>query len=79
MERTEIVEKLTTIFRDVFTDDTLVLTDEMTANDVEKWDSMSHMVMISHVEETFNVKFKLRDLNKMKKVGDLIDLITSKL
>lgn len=79
MERTEIVEKLTSIFREVFTDETLVLNDEMTANDVDKWDSMSHMIMINKVEETFSVKFKLRDLNKMKKVGDLVDIISSKL
>lgn len=79
MEKNEIVEKLTGIFRNVFTDDTLILTDEMTANDVEKWDSLTHMLMINEVESAFNIKFKLKDLNKMKNVGNLIEIVTSKL
>lgn len=79
MERNEIIEKLTLIFRDVFTDTTLVLTNDMTANDVEKWDSLTHMLMINEVESTFGIKFKLKDLNKMKKVENLIDIIEAKL
>lgn len=79
MERKEIIERLTSIFRNVFTDVSLVLTDEMTANDVEKWDSLTHMLMINEVESAFDIKFKLKDLNKMKKVGNLIDIIEDKL
>lgn len=79
MERTEIVNKLTSIFRDVFSDANLVLNDEMTTNDVEKWDSLSHMLMITTVEEQFGVKFKLKELNKLKKVGDIIEVLAEKL
>lgn len=79
MERTEIVERLTVIFRNVFTDNGLVITDEMTSNDVEKWDSLTHMLMISEVETAFGIKFKLKDLNKMKNVGNLIEIIQTKL
>lgn len=79
MERTEIVERLTVIFRNVFTDNSLVITDEMTSNDVEKWDSLTHMLMISEVETAFGIKFKLKDLNKMKNVGNLIEIIQTKL
>lgn len=79
MDRIEIVEKLTVIFREVFGDNSIVLDDEMTANDVEKWDSLNHMLMISTVEEQFGVKFKLKELNKLKKVGDIIDLLSEKL
>lgn len=79
MERNEIIEKLTLIFRDVFTDTTLVLTNDMTANDVEKWDSLTHMLMINEVESAFGIKFKLKDLNKMKNVANLIDIIEAKL
>lgn len=50
----------------------------MTADDVENWDSLTHMLMITKVEEQFGVKFKLKELNKMKQVGDLISLIESK-
>lgn len=79
MTTQEITEKLTSIFRKTFSAPTLVITNEMTAADVEKWDSLSHMLMISDVEEAFGVKFKLRDLNKMKSVGDLLTLIETKL
>lgn len=79
MNRQEIVEKLTEIFHEVFADNTIVLSEEMTANDVDNWDSMTHMVLITTIEKNFCIKFKLRDLNKMKKVGDLVELISSKL
>lgn len=78
MERTEIIKNLTTVFQEVFSDNNLVLNDEMTANDVEKWDSLSHMLMISTVEERFGVRFKLKELNRLKKVGDIIDLLVEK-
>ena len=47
MERTEIVEKLTAIFRNVFNSENIVLRDDMTADDVDNWDSLTHMAMIS--------------------------------
>ena len=79
MERNEIVEKLTAVFQEVFSDSSLVLNDDMKANDVEKWDSLTHMLMISTVEERFGVKFKLKELNKLKKVGDIIAILSEKL
>lgn len=79
MNRNEIVEKLTAIFHEVFGDKTIVLRDDMTATDVENWDSLTHMLMITKVEENFSIKFKLKELNKLKMVGDLISVIESKL
>ena len=79
MEKTEIVEKLTPVFRKVFGDESLQITDELSALDVEKWDSLSHMLLISEVEEKFAIKFRLKDLNKMANVGDMIAIISSKL
>ncbi len=79
MERTEIIEKLTAVFHEVFNDNNIVLNDEMTAKDVENWDSLTHMLMITKVEETFGIKFKLKELNKLKMVGDLINTIETKL
>ena len=74
-----IIDKLTTIFRTIFNDDTIVLRNEMTVNDVGNWDSLSHMLMITDVENVFSIKFKLRELNKLKNVGTLIELIEFKL
>ena len=79
MERTEIINELTVVFRKIFSDQTLVLSDDMTANDVDNWDSLSHMLLISEIENYFSIKFKLRELNKLKNVGILIDFIDTKL
>ena len=78
MERTEIIEKLTSIFHEVFNDNTIVLRDNLTASEVERWDSLTNMLMINKVEETFGVKFKLKELNKLKSVGELIRIIIEK-
>ncbi len=79
MENNEIIVKLTAIFHEVFEDNSIVLRDDMTAADVENWNSLTHMLMITKVEETFGIKFKLRELNKLKNVGDLCTTITEKL
>lgn len=79
MERADVYEKLTGIFRKVFDNDSLEISDELTANDVESWDSLTHMLLITEVENSFSVKFRLKDLNKMRNVGDLVDIIISKL
>ena len=79
MEKNVIIEKLTAIFQEVFNDCNIVLRDDMTANDVENWDSLTHMLMLKKVEEVFGIKFKLKELNKLKMVGDLIIIVESKL
>ena len=79
MERADVYEKLTGIFRKVFDNDSLEIHDELTANDVESWDSLTHMLLITEVENSFSVKFRLKDLNKMRNVGDLADTIIAKL
>ena len=78
MERKEIIEKLTAIFHEVFNNPSIVVTDELTAEDVETWDSLTNMLMISKVEKVFGIKIKLREINKLETVGNLIDLISSK-
>jgi len=74
----EIETKLQEVFRDVFQDETLAVLPEMTAGDVDKWDSITHLIMISKVEEDFNVSFRLKELIKLKNVGDLITLLKEK-
>jgi acyl carrier protein len=74
-----IVDELTTIFRTVFNDEAIVLTNDTTSGEIGSWDSLSHMLMIEAVEKKFSIKFKLREINKLKNVGALIQLIESKL
>lgn len=79
MSREEIKNQLTPIFNKVFSKNEIVLIDEMTAEDIDNWDSLSHMLLITSIEEHFSIKFKLRELNKLKNVGILIDIIANKL
>ena len=75
MTRTEITADLTTIFRDIFDDDTLVLSDDMTAGDVPLWDSLHHLVLIATVESTFGMKFRTTEIERLTAVGDLVDTV----
>lgn len=79
MDQSNINEKLTKIFHEIFSNPTIVLSELLTANDVDNWDSLTHMILITEIETQFDIKFKLKELNKMKNVGDLIEIISSKL
>jgi len=79
MEDAEIVERLTEIFRDVFDDDSIELRDEMTAADVEEWDSLNHINLIVAVEKSFRVKFTTQEVANLANVGEFIALLKSKL
>lgn len=59
----------------MFDDETLRVTGETTASDVAGWDSLTHITLISAVEDYFSVRFAMKDLVKLKNVGELIDLI----
>ena len=78
MEEKAIITKLEKIFREVFSDESLIITRKMSANDVNEWNSLNNMILVSEVEKEFSIKFKLKDLNKMRNVGDMIDIIISK-
>jgi acyl carrier protein len=78
METTDIVSRLTPIFRDVFNDDALVVSEGMTAADVPTWDSLSNINMIIGVEKAFGVKFSIKDVRNLKNVGGLLELIKRK-
>ena len=79
MERNEIFEKLTTIFREVFKDETIIACEDLTSEEVKTWDSLTNMQMISAVENYFNIKIQLREIMKWKKVGDMVDSISKKI
>jgi acyl carrier protein len=79
MQLPEIYAQLTTIFHDLFDDDTLVLTPELTAADVPEWDSFNHINLIVAVESRFKVKFQTAELEQLHTVGHLASLIEAKL
>lgn len=79
MSRNEVTDKLQEIFRDVFDDETIVLFDDMTSDDVEEWDSLSHINLISDIEAQFGIKFTTEEIIGMKNVGEFISIIEGKL
>jgi acyl carrier protein len=78
MDSGEIVGRLTPIFRDVFNDNSIVVTEGLTAADVATWDSLSNINMIVAVEKAFGVKFSIKDVRNLKNVGELLELIKRK-
>ncbi len=79
MTHEEVMKKVTEIFRDVFDDDTLVIKDSTNSSDIEDWDSLEHIALIVSMEKEFNLKFDLQEVNKLENVGEMVDLIISKL
>ena len=75
MNRTEILEKLNKVFHDVFDNNDIVVTEQTNANDIEEWDSLIHITLISAVEDEFDVSFDMKTVVSMKNVGDMIDAI----
>ena len=78
MTETEIYEALTETFRDVFLRDDLVLKPELSAADVEGWDSFKQIDIVLAVEEKYGIKFNTRELDNLHNVGDLVRVITTK-
>ncbi|TPN89115.1 acyl carrier protein [Aquimarina algicola] len=79
MNKEDILKKVREAFISVLEHENFELKDETTANDVDGWESITHMMIISEVEKQFNIKFKLMDLMNMNNVGDLIKTIESEL
>ena len=78
MDRTEVFNRLNEIFQDVFDDEELVVTDETCADDVEDWDSLRHITLISAVEKAFGMKFAMKEVLEMENVGDMADILVER-
>lgn len=79
MNREEVFEKLNEVFRDVFDDESIVVTETTTAEDIEEWDSLEHINLIAAVEQEFGIKFNMGQVVSMKNVGEMADIITNQL
>ena len=78
MSKNEIVRRLTEVFRDIFDDDSIVITEKTTANDIDDWDSIEHINLIGAVEEEFGMRFKMREVSGMKNVGEMMNIIAER-
>jgi acyl carrier protein len=79
MNRDALRMKLQTILRDVLDDDGLVITDDTVADDVVDWDSTNHVRLIVAIEEDLHIRFETDEITAPESVGELLDLIASKL
>ena len=79
MERTEVFERLTKIFRDVFDDENLVITDATNADDIEDWDSLEQITLVVTIEKEFEIKFNVHEVSGFKNVGEMADAILLKI
>lgn len=79
MTREEVFGKLNEVFRDVFDDDSINLTETSTAHDIEDWDSLEFVNIVVAVMQAFKIKFSIEDLRKLENIGQLVDLILKRL
>jgi len=78
MDSAQILQEVNVIFKDVLDNEDLVITSETKADDVEEWDSLSHIQLVVQIEKTFKVKFLVSEIREWKNVGEMIDCIMRK-
>jgi acyl carrier protein len=74
----QIRARLTEIFEDVFDEDSIEITPELSAKDIDGWDSLTHIRLILTIERAFKIKFSTSEIGKLENVGDLITLINAR-
>ena len=78
MSEQEIYDRLNEVFRDVFEDDEITVNEDTTADDIEDWDSLEHINLISAVEDEFGIRFKMGEVSSMKNVGEMVEIIKTR-
>ena len=79
MSREEVYEALNEVFQDVFDDEDIRVNGATTAADIEDWDSLEHINLIVAVEKKFNIKFNMGEVNTFKNVGEMVDIILTRI
>ncbi len=78
MDDAQIYSRLAPVFNDVFDDETIELTPQLTAKDVDGWDSLTHIRLILSVEKAFKIRFTTSEIGNLENVGDLVALIRAR-
>ena len=75
MTRKEVFNGVQDIFRDIFDADDLIITNTTNSDEIEDWDSLNHINLVSAIEKEFKIKFALGELLELKDVGNMVDLM----
>ena len=78
MDEPQIYKRLSQVFADVFDQDSIEVTPELSAKDVDGWDSLTHIRLILTIEKAFKVRFSTSEIGKLANVGDLVTLIKAR-
>jgi acyl carrier protein len=78
MNRTEILAVVTSVFREILGDETIVLGEQTTAADVANWDSLTHVQLVVAVERRLRIRFGSREIQRWSNVGEMLDSIVAK-
>ncbi len=78
MDEPQVYTRLSAIFREVFDEDSIEITPQLSAKDVDGWDSLTHIRLILTIEKAFKIKFSTSEIGKLEKVGDLVALIEAR-
>ena len=79
MTREKVFNGVQGIFRDIFDEDDLMISDTTSSDEIEDWDSLNHINLVSAIEKEFKIKFTLIEINTLNNVGSIIDLVLEKL
>jgi len=79
LSRDEVYVKLNGVFREVFDDEDITVSDGTTADDIEGWDSLEHINLIVAVEKAFGIKFNMGEVNSFNNVGEMVDIILTRI
>jgi acyl carrier protein len=79
MTREEVLNQVQNVFRDIFDDQSLAIENSTNSDDIEDWDSMNHINLVSAIEKQFSIRFPLGELQSLNDVGAMIDLMMKKL
>jgi acyl carrier protein len=79
MEKNDALLTVQEIFRNILDNEDIILSDDTTADDVEEWDSLTHIQLIVAVEKKFKIKFNSKEILSWKNVGEMLDAICTKL
>lgn len=78
MDRKSVFDKIQDVFRQIFSDETLNISDKMTADDIEAWDSIMHINIIEAIQDEFNILFDFDEIAEMIEVNDIIEAVVAK-